>query len=45
MAKIVSSTVRPPVRRYAPLLTSRWWLLHTISIAAVYAIGHLLFGG
>jgi hypothetical protein len=36
--------VTMPMRRYAPFPTARWWLLHTLAIAAVYAIGHLLLG-
>jgi hypothetical protein len=32
------------MRKYAPLLTTRWWLLHLVAIAAVYAVGHLLLG-
>ena len=31
------------MRKFAPLLTPRWWVLHTVGIAAVYTIGHLLF--
>ena len=31
------------MRKYAPFLTPGWWALHTVGIAAVYAIGHLLF--
>ena len=30
------------MKKYAPFLTPRWWVLHTAGIAAVYAIGHLL---
>ena len=30
------------MRKYAPFLTPRWWVLHTIGIAAMYTIGHLL---
>jgi hypothetical protein len=33
------------MRKLAPFLTLRWWILHTAGIAAVYAAGHLLFGG
>jgi len=32
------------MKRYAPFLTPAWWVLHTVAIAAVYALGHLLFG-
>ena len=32
------------VKKYAPFLTFRWWLLHTAAIAAVYTAGHLLAG-
>jgi hypothetical protein len=32
------------VRKYAPFLSARWWLLHTGAIAAVYAAGSLLAG-
>ena len=30
------------MRKYAPFPTARWWALHTVAIAAVYAAGHLL---
>ena len=33
------------MRKYAPFLSNRWWILHSIGIAAVYAIGHLLVEG
>lgn len=33
------------VKKYAPFLTPRWWLLHTAAVAAVYAAGHILLGG
>jgi hypothetical protein len=33
------------VRKFAPFLTFRWWLLHTAAIAAVYAAGNMLAGG
>jgi hypothetical protein len=45
MVQVGSSSAGRPVRHYAPFLTSRWWLLHTAAIAAVYAVGHWLFGG
>lgn len=32
------------VKKYAPFLTSRWWVLHTVAIAAAYAVGALLWG-
>ena len=32
------------MRKYAPLFTTRWWLLHAVAVAAVYAAGRLLFG-
>ena len=35
----------PQVRKFAPFLTFRWWLLHTAAIAAVYAAGYILWGG
>lgn len=34
----------PTVKKYAPFLTFRWWLLHTVAIGAVYALGHLIGG-
>ena len=33
------------IRKFAPFLTFRWWLLHTAAIAAVYAAGNILAGG
>ena len=33
------------VKKYAPFLTARWWVLHTAAIAAVYTAGHILMGG
>lgn len=33
------------VKKFAPFLTTRWWILHTAAVAAVYAAGHLLMGG
>ena len=33
------------VRKFAPFLTFRWWLLHTAAVAAVYAAGNMLAGG
>lgn len=33
------------MRKYAPFLTARWWLLHLVAISAVYTLGHLLLGG
>lgn len=33
------------MRKYAPFLTTRWWLLHLAAITAVYTLGHLLLGG
>lgn len=33
------------VRKFAPFLTFRWWLLHAAAVAAVYTAGHLLLGG
>jgi len=33
------------VKKYAPFLTPRWWLLHTVAVAAVYAAGRILLGG
>ncbi len=32
------------VRKFAPFLTFRWWLLHTAAVAAVYTAGNLLLG-
>ena len=32
------------VKKYAPFLTTRWWILHMVAIAAVYAAGHFLVG-
>lgn len=32
------------VRKYAPFLTPRWWILHTVGIAVVYTVGRLLLG-
>ena len=32
------------VSKFAPFLTFRWWLLHTVAVAAVYTAGHLLLG-
>jgi hypothetical protein len=32
------------MKKYAPFPTTRWWVLHTFTIAAVYAAGHLLLG-
>ncbi len=37
--------MRPPFRNLTPFLSARWWLLHLIVIAAVYTLGHLLWGG
>lgn len=34
----------PTTKKYAPFLTFRWWLLHTVAIATVYTLGHLLGG-
>jgi hypothetical protein len=31
-----------PVKKYAPFLSVRWWILHTAAVAAVYAAGNLL---
>jgi hypothetical protein len=33
------------LKKLAPFLTVRWWILHSLAIAAVYTAGHLLFGG
>ena len=38
-------TIMAQVKKFAPFLTARWWILHTVAIAAVYAAGHLLMGG
>jgi hypothetical protein len=38
-------TIMAQVKKFAPFLTTRWWILHTVAIAAVYAAGHLLAGG
>lgn len=32
-------------RKYAPFLSGRWWLLHTVAVTAVYMAGHFLLGG
>jgi hypothetical protein len=32
------------MRKIAPFLTFRWWLLHTAAVAAVYAAGRFLAG-
>jgi len=32
------------MKRYAPFPTTRWWVLHAVAIAAVYALGHLALG-
>ena len=32
-------------KKFAPFLTVRWWFLHTLAVAAVYAAGHLMLGG
>jgi hypothetical protein len=32
------------MKKYAPFPTGRWWVLHTLAVAAVYAAGHLFFG-
>jgi hypothetical protein len=32
------------MKKYTPFLTPGWWVLHTVGIAVVYAIGHLLLG-
>lgn len=37
--------MEPPFPNLTPFLSMRWWLLHTVAIAAVYALGHLLWGG
>jgi len=35
----------PSSRKQAPFLSVGWWLLHTVAIATVYTLGHLLYGG
>ena len=30
------------VKKYAPFLYTRWWILHTAAVAAVYAAGAVL---
>jgi len=30
------------VKKYAPFLSVRWWVLHTVAVAAVYAAGSIL---
>ena len=37
--------MKPPFRNRTPFLSVRWWLLHTVAIAAVYTLGHLICGG
>jgi hypothetical protein len=32
------------MRKFAPFLTTRWWALHSVAVAAVYAAGRLLLG-
>ncbi len=32
------------MRKFAPLFTSRWWLLHLAAVTTVYAAGHLALG-
>ncbi len=32
-----------PVTRTAPFLSAGWWLIHGAGIAAVYALGHILW--
>lgn len=39
------SEARTSVWKFAPFPTARWWCLHLVLIATVYAIGHLVFGG
>jgi hypothetical protein len=34
-----------PFRNFAPFLSAGWWLLHTVAIATVYTLGHLIYGG
>jgi hypothetical protein len=37
--------MKPPFRNLTPFLSVRWWLLHTVAIATVYTLGHLIYGG
>jgi hypothetical protein len=37
--------MKPPFRNLTPFLSVRWWLLHTVAIATVYTLGHLICGG
>lgn len=32
------------MRKIAPFLSAGWWAVHAVGVAAVYALGHLLFG-
>lgn len=32
------------MKKIAPFLSTRWWVLHAAAIATVYACGHLVFG-
>jgi hypothetical protein len=32
------------MKKYAPFLSARWWILHTVGVAAVYAAGNLWLG-
>jgi hypothetical protein len=32
------------VKKIAPFISFRWWLLHTIGITVIYTVGHLVFG-
>jgi hypothetical protein len=32
------------MKKIAPFLTARWWVLHLAGVAAVYAAGNILFG-
>jgi hypothetical protein len=32
------------MKKYAPFPTARWWALHFVAIAAVYTLGHAVFG-
>lgn len=37
--------MKPPFRNLTPFVSARWWVLHTVAIATVYTLGHLLYGG
>ena len=37
--------MKPPFRNLPPFLSARWWLLHSVAIASVYTLVHLIYEG